>query len=148
MKYSRSHSVAWQCTSLEKCSPGNDVTVHGPVSIGSTDSVPCSKVARAQLMIQGVWCCLWLFDRGTRSRHSLLAHAEPLPEMGRPRVWQSSGSGSPGRTSCRSRLCSHQPGQPARLQTGTKCGRKIGSRKPAPLEFDVANERKGCPRSV
>ena len=39
-------------------------------------------------------------------------------------------------------------GQPARLQTDTKCGRKIGSRKPAPLEFDVANERKGCPRSV
>ena len=30
--------------------------------------------------------CLWLFDRGTRSRHSLLAHAEPLPELGRPRV--------------------------------------------------------------
>ena len=36
------------------------------------------------------------------------------------------GSGSPGRTSCRSRFCSHQPGQPARLQTGTKCGREIG----------------------
>ena len=59
-----------------------------------------------------------------------------------------SGSGSPGRTSCWSRLCSHQPGQPARLPTGAECGREIGSGKPAPLEFNVANERKGCPRSV
>ena len=25
---------------------------------------------------------------------------------------------------------------------------EIGSRKPAPLEFNVANKRKGCPRSV
>ena len=60
------------------------------------------------------------------------------------------GSGSPGRTSCRFRLCSHQPGQPARLQTGTKCGRKIGSRKPShvvqPTGRHLANRHHLHPR--
>ena len=59
-----------------------------------------------------------------------------------------SGSGSPGRSAGGSRICSYQPGQPARLPTGAKCGREIRSRKPALLEFNVANERKVCPRSV
>ena len=59
-----------------------------------------------------------------------------------------SGSGSPGRTAGGSRICSYQPGQPARLPTGAKCGREIRSCKPALLEFNVANERKGCPRSI
>ena len=45
----RGSALAWK-----RCSPGNDATVHGPVSIGSTDSIPCSKVARAQLVTHGV----------------------------------------------------------------------------------------------
>ena len=43
------NALAWK-----RCSPGNDATVHGPVSIGSADSIPCSKVARAQLVTHGV----------------------------------------------------------------------------------------------
>ena len=45
----RGSALAWK-----RCSPGNDATVHGPVSIGSTESIPCSKVARAQLVTHGV----------------------------------------------------------------------------------------------
>ena len=45
----RGNALAWK-----RCSPGSDATVRGPVSIGSTDSMPCSKVARAQLVTQGV----------------------------------------------------------------------------------------------
>ena len=39
-------------------------------------------------------------------------------------------------------------GHAATSPSGAECRREIGSSKPAPLEFDVANERKGCPRSV
>ena len=45
----RGNALAWK-----RCSPGNDATVHGPVSIGSTDSIPCWKIARAQLVTHGV----------------------------------------------------------------------------------------------
>ena len=45
----RGKALAWK-----RCSPGSDATVHGPVSIGSTESMPCSNVALAQLVTQGV----------------------------------------------------------------------------------------------
>ena len=45
----RGNALAWK-----RCSPGNDATVHGPVSIGSTDSIPWWKIARAQLVTHGV----------------------------------------------------------------------------------------------
>ena len=40
------------------------------------------------------------------------------------------------------------PDSPLDFRQAQNCRREIGSSKPAPLEFNVANERKGCPRSV
>ena len=89
----RGSALAWK-----RCSPGNDATVHGPVSIGSTESIPCSKVARAQLVTHGVrslpagvralgWDCrghlivlpIPLFIRGdNRARPKVLTHVKPV----------------------------------------------------------------------
>ena len=45
----RGNALAWK-----RCSPGSDVAAHGPSNIGSTDRIPCSKVALAQLVSHGV----------------------------------------------------------------------------------------------
>ena len=50
----RGNALAWK-----RRSPGNDVAVHGPSDVGSTERIPCSKVALVQLVSHEVpVCCL------------------------------------------------------------------------------------------